>query len=161
VNGLILTDRVPAHAEHFLALEGESDDLQEEFHLARRIIQGQSAAYLLATIGSRSLSDELEETATRISEWVRELFDAVSAKAAGNVLARRMLPVVAELGGAQRELLPFLAGVPSERAADPLALVRRAHDRLETVFAHTPLGSTPTSNGCALEIDHLVATRSN
>jgi len=161
VNGLIVTDRMPQHSPLVSAMESEADELHEEFHLARRIIQGHSAAYLLAKIGSRSLSDELEETLSRIAEWVAELDSAVRTKSLTNVLARRMMPVVADLATAQRELLREISGLSPASTADPLAPVRRAHDRLESVFALTPLGSAPTSNGCALEIDHLVATRSN
>ena len=161
MNGFSLTEHATHGEPFFVAMDSEATEVQDAFELARRVIQGQSAAYLLSKVGARSLSDELQQTLFHISSWVLELRDAVRSKADHNVLARRMLPVVVDLSVAQRELSAYVSAFDSTPSVDPLAWVRRAHDRLEQVFFLTPLGRTPTSNGCALEIDHLVATRSN
>ena len=161
MNGLVVADRLPHESYRLGAHEHEADELHEEYHLARKVVQGLSAAYLLSRLGARSLTDELEATLARIATWVAELDGSVRDRAPRNVLARRMLPVIADLDRAQREILRFVSSSSPAGDRDPLVLVRRANDRLERVFALTPLGSTPTSNGCALEITHLAAARSN
>ena len=71
MNGLIVAERMPRGTAAVHAFEHEAADLHEEFHSARKIIQGLSAAYLLDKLGARSLTDELEDTLARIApDWV-------------------------------------------------------------------------------------------
>ena len=158
---LIIADQLPKLADGFSQLSQEADELHEEFHLTRRIIQGQSAAYLLHRVGNRSLNDELEQTLDRVAEWVTELADAVRSRADRNILARRMKFVVADLLTAQNEISSDIRLAATSPVSDPLAHVRRAHDRLEKIFAFTSLGNIPTSEGCAQEINYITAIRSN
>lgn len=166
MNGLLVTDRLPPDLHRAVDIEQNSADLYEEFDLARRIIQGLSATYLLAEVGQRGQVDELEHSLERIATWISEFENAVHSKAKSNNLAKRMLSLVPDLALAQSELkrsfgLPATANKSVPRAPKSLAHVRRAHQRLKGIFAFTPFESVFLANGCANEIDHLTSARSN
>lgn len=160
MSGLVLASTLPEDLEQTARLSEESDDLLEEIELAQRIVKGQSAVFLLHRLGQASLGDELEETIARIYGWIEELLDAVSTKAATSELARRLVPVVRELAKGNRIIEANVRSRGVDAEGDPMALIRRAHDRLQDVLSHTPLGGVPVSNGCAAEANHLTEIRS-
>lgn len=160
VNRLLIVDQLPDALPMSADIEYESSGLQEEFDLARRIIQGHSAVYLLAQVGHRTEVEDLEHTLNGIGTWIAEFENAVQMKATGNSLATRLLSVISDLHSAQ-DGLERLLRLPSAVGASAhiLALVEKTYYKLAAIFAHTPLASAFFSNGCACEVGNLAEAR--
>jgi hypothetical protein len=161
VNRLLIVDRLPNVLPMSADTEYESSGLQEEFDLARRIIQGHSAVYLLAQVAHRTQVEDLELTLDQIGTWITEFESAVQMKAKGNSLATRLLSAIPDVRTAQVGLerlirLPSTVGA----SAHILALVEKTYNKLGRIFAHTPLASAFFANGCACEVENLAEARS-
>lgn len=161
---LMIVDQLPADLQKPAEIEHASSDLQDEFDLARRIIQGHSAIYLLGQVARGARIDELEHSLQAIGTWIAELEHAVRMKAGYNSLATRLLSLIPDLFLTQSELGKFLrlSTAPGgdrympERA---LALIRKANYGLRATFACTPLGNAFFASSCACEVRHLTRAR--